>query len=113
MYFDHVATCARLKKVIPADELYEVRSEDFISGPTAVIRGLSAFLGVTCPADYLEDAASIVFPNPNQSRFHVKWNEAMIRSVKRELAEYEFLEGYSYDEAQANFQREPMGELGR
>jgi hypothetical protein len=97
-YFTKCKTVAYLKKQISENDILDVRHESLIDDPKTVLSQLCDFLGVEANNNYLDDCASIVFKSPKKTRFNYPWSEESIEQVKNKIAEYELLQGYSYDD---------------
>ncbi|WP_206740342.1 hypothetical protein, partial [Anaplasma marginale] len=74
------------------------KHESLIADPRKVLRELCIFLNVEPHNDYLDDCASIVFKSPRQTRFNIDWPEDSIELVKKQMAQFDFLKGYSYQD---------------
>ena len=89
---------AMIKKIVPEQEIFDIRLEDFINMPTQGLDKLCTFLGVEPTPGYLDDCASIVFKSPKKSRFDIDWSANDVEQVITGMAQFEFLSGYRFDE---------------
>lgn len=96
-YFTKCETIAYFKKQIRESDILDVRHESLIDKPKTVLSKLCNFLGVEINNNYLDDCASIVFKSPKKTRLKYEWSDELINQVKNKIDQYEFLQGYSYD----------------
>lgn len=96
-YFSLCKTIAEIKKQINSDDLFEAKHESFIDDPQPVLKRLCNFLGVEASDGYLNDCASVVFKSPHQSRHDVTWTPELIDRVKKRIDQFDFLDGYTYE----------------
>lgn len=97
-YFTKCKTVAYLKTQIREQDILDIRHESLIDDPKATLKQLCNFLEVETNQQYLDDCASIVFKSPNKTRFKYQWNDQSIELVKNQIEQYDFLQGYSYDD---------------
>lgn len=83
----------------PANDLLAVHLEDFIAQPRPELLRIVSFLGQLADVGYLNDCASIVFPEPKQSRHAIEWPSDTLQFVKEQAGQYSFLERYGLAEA--------------
>jgi hypothetical protein len=95
-YFSLCGEIERIKRQIDARDLFELRHESFIDDPQLSLRELCRFLGQDAPDDYLGDCAKIVYRSSHSSRCDAPWDDRLIHFVKDRIAEFTFLEGYSF-----------------
>ena len=95
-YFRACEVLRDLRAQLGPDELLTVRYEDFCADPTRELLRLCAFLGVDAHETYLRDCSSIIRRTPTRDRERVQWTEALIGEVQDRMADFDFLEGYSY-----------------
>lgn len=96
-YLEKCQTVANFKQRIESNNFYEFRHEALIEQPQTILKQLCAFLNLAAPQDYLDDCASIVFSSPKQTRFNYKWTKESINFVQNKIEQFDFLQGYSYD----------------
>ena len=101
-YFKLAESASAVRSMLPADAWHDVRHEDLIADPRAVLAGLCRFLDVAPEADYIDACAGIVYQSPHRSRFDVEWPSELIADVARRAAAFDFLDGYAYDEEPAD-----------
>ena len=97
-YLTKCKTVAYLKTQVKEQDILDVRHESLIDDPKAVLRQLCEFLEVEINQQYLDDCASIVFKSPKKTRFTYQWDDASIELVRKNIEQYDFLRGYSYDD---------------
>lgn len=100
-YFQLAASAQAVRAMVPADGWHDVRHEDLIADPRAVLSGLCRFLDVAPEPDYLEACAGIVYQSPHRSRFDMEWSPELIADVARRAGAFDFLADYVYDEEPA------------
>jgi Sulfotransferase family len=96
-YFTKCQTVAYLKTQIKQQDILDVRQESLIETPQTTLSKLCEFLEVEIPQNYLDDCVSIIFKSPKKTRFTYQWNDESIELVKNKIKQYDFLQGYSYD----------------
>jgi hypothetical protein len=96
-YFSLCETVAEVKARVGADDVLDVRLEDFIADPEATLTTVCRFLGLEASEEYLRDCASIVYDSPNKSRHKAAWSPEQIDAVARRMETFPFLAGYSYE----------------
>ena len=97
-YFTKCETIVYLKKQISESDILDVRHESLIDDPKTVLGKICDFLEIETNNNYLDDCASIVFKSPKKTRFNYDWSDELINKVKNKIDQYEFLQGYSYDD---------------
>ncbi len=97
LYFNKCKTVAYLKTKISKKDILDVRHESLINDPKTVLSQICNFLEVETTNNYLDNCASIVFKSPRKTRFNCHWSDELIDQVKNQIDQYEFLQGYSYD----------------
>jgi hypothetical protein len=95
-YFANCQTITQLRKRISSDDLLPVRHEEFLAQPQARLKEICDFMGVTAEQTYLDACAGILYKSPSQSRSKVAWTADLIDLVQRQINEFDFLAGYSY-----------------
>ena len=97
-YFQRCDTIADVRQAASPGEVAEVRHEELVAAPVAVLSRLCTFLGVEPDEEYLTSCASIVRPSPNRTRLGADWTPELISEVERRIGEYPFLAGYTFEE---------------
>jgi hypothetical protein len=97
-YFRLVERNARIRALLDPGELLEYRHEDLISRPRDVLTTMCGFLGLDAPEEFLEGCAGILFESPRRSRHEAGWSRELVARVAERMAEFEFLEGYRFDD---------------
>lgn len=96
-YFALCDTNQRLRSgELSSDELFEVRHEEMIYNPKAMLRDLCSFIGIDAPQDFIDACANCVHRSPNRSRDKMKWTDEQIESIQKRIDQYDFLSGYSF-----------------
>ncbi len=98
MYFGMAQASLQVQRQTPPEDFIEVRHEKFLEDPARHLRELCRFLGRDAPEDYVRDCAAIVKPSPHQSRRDAPWTPQLIELVRREMKNFPFLDGYSYED---------------
>ena len=96
-YFSLCENIQKIKAQMATRDLFDLQHESFIANPQVILRGLCQFLGVDASDDYLNDCASIVYKSPHRSRYDARWDGKLIDAVKKRIAEFPFLAGYSFE----------------
>ncbi len=94
-YFTACATLVDIRRRAGAS-LLPVRYEDFVARPAEELTNVCRFVGVDADPDYVHACAGIIRREPDRSRNMVPWTQPWIRQVERNIAEFDFLDGYSY-----------------
>ena len=81
-----------------AEELCEVRYEEFTSSPAEALTGLCQFIGVDAPDDYVKACAALADPGGRRSRSRFEWSEAERREVDDIIASRSLLHGYTFED---------------
>ena len=97
-YFANAETLVDLRKQISRSNLLPVRYEDFINGSGNDLAKICQFLGIEADDDYLKACKSILYKHPEKSRQMVNWEEKWVRIVEDKIGQYDFLQGYSFNE---------------
>ncbi len=96
-YDESCGAVARIRPLLDASELVELRYETFVDEPTVSLAELCRFIGVEPDPTYLEACAGQVWPSLNRTRDQVEWTEQERTGVERLIGRYEFLASYSFD----------------
>ncbi len=79
-------------------DILNIHFEDFIKSPQSELAKICYFLEVEPNIEYLKDCASIVWPQPNYSRFKIDiWTENRKARVAEEMIKIDWLERYSFE----------------
>jgi len=76
--------------------LYELKFECFIKDPKKELIKLCSFLDLPCSEKYLENC-TIINPIPHKSRFEVTWPSETIDYIQKNINNFKFLEGYTWN----------------
>lgn len=99
-YFSLCETAALIKRRDDFSML-DVRLEDLIAEPKETLAALCRFLEVEPHPSFLSDCAKVVSPSPHRSRLEVSWTPELIGTVQDRLTDFNFLNGYVYDDVSA------------
>jgi hypothetical protein len=94
MYFNRCRTNWRLMQQYP-QQILTFRLEDLIADPEIHLRQICAFLDLELDSDYVRSCSDILFDKPRQSHTAIKWPDALVERVRREVECYPFLAGYA------------------
>lgn len=97
-YFENCAALEQLRSVIPAADLHTMRQEALIEAPQQQLTALCGFLGLDAPATYLQSCAGMLYTSPAKSRHAAPWTPELVAQVQQDIARYDFLDGYRYDD---------------
>lgn len=87
-----------LRHSLSKEQLLAVRYEEFVQQPALHLSHLCRYLGLEPAGPYLADCVRIVHPQPAQDRHRVTWQPHWIEAVQKMIEQYDFLEGYSFDQ---------------
>ncbi|MCG3221478.1 MAG: sulfotransferase [Candidatus Heimdallarchaeota archaeon] len=97
-YFRRAEAVKIIKERYPEIPMLDVEHEELISNPKAELERICKFLGIDYSEDYLESCSSIVMKKPSKTRFKAEWTDDDKESVKQQLADYDYLAKYSFDD---------------
>ena len=78
--------------------VHDVASIDVMMETRKTLVKICDFLGITCTEKYLRHCASIVDPRPSQTRHNIEWTGKQIQRVQSLIAQYPFLQRYSFED---------------
>jgi hypothetical protein len=55
-------------------------------------------LSIPAEADYIESCAKILYKSPAKTRQKVAWSPESVQAVKTRIDEFEFLQGYTFED---------------
>jgi hypothetical protein len=93
----YLGLCSTVRAVLDrcdATEVVSMRHETLVAQPRDELRRVGELLGLSTTPDYLDDCASIVFPDARQTRDDAEWTPELGERVGLAIAEYPFLSGY-------------------
>lgn len=96
-YFSLVETVTGLKDRLDPGEIMDVRHEELIRDPGAVLRAIGDFLDLEIDDHYIRDCASILFSSPRPSRQNAPWTPELVAHTQGEIDRFDFLAGYSFE----------------
>ena len=96
-HFREVEAIANIRQSDQYD-IYELRHEKFIEEPKKYLAEMCRFLEVEPYEDYLGDCLSIIRKSRHKSRNKIEWDEEAIDAIYDKMRDYEFLQGYSFNE---------------
>jgi hypothetical protein len=77
-------------------DLLAVRYEDVVAAPAPMIERTCAFLDVPVEPDHIDACAAVIHDEPDHTRDRIVWSRRDIAAIEARIAEYEFLDGYTY-----------------
>lgn len=95
-YFSLCNDISKIKRLVPNDSVFDIKQESIINNPQKNIQKLCAFLNLEAEEAYLQDCASIIFKSPKKTRETIDWKSEDIELVAQKIANYDFLQGYSF-----------------
>lgn len=95
-YFANCDALVELRKRLDSSNLFAVRYEGFVSQPELHLCQLCRYLGIEPDDDYVSACVSILHKAPDQSHQMVAWDSKWIGVVKERIAQFDFLQGYSF-----------------
>jgi hypothetical protein len=104
-YFTKCEILVNLRQQLGPDELLPVRYEYLIHNPVVTLTRICAFLGIAPQPGYIEACTGILHPTPEQARHLVDWDAQRIRIVKDKMAQYAFLNGYTFESPESRAER--------
>jgi hypothetical protein len=90
----------------PTNDVLTVYLEDFVRQPRQELLKTLGFLNLTATVEYLNDCASIVLPEPRQSRSAIEWRPDALETIAEQAAKYRFLDRYALAKPAANGTRQ-------
>jgi hypothetical protein len=96
-YFSLCETVAAARRKVGEANWLDIWHEAVIDDPRLWLLKLLNFLGQQPSEDYLRDCASIVYKEPNKSRFTAPWTPRLISRVEIESRKYAHLCEYRFD----------------
>ncbi len=97
-YFATCETLVELRKRLDDSHLLAVRYEDFVLDAERYLNNICRFLGVEADEDYLRACTNILYKSPDQRRHMAQWDSKWIDVVKDQIAQFDFLQGYSFEQ---------------
>lgn len=97
-YFAHCGALVELQRRLGPERLHAVRYEEFVRSPEATLAGLCRFLALDPAEDYLRACAGIMRAAPDTHRQMVPWGPREIEAVRGRIAQYDFLQGYAFED---------------
>jgi len=96
-YFSLCETVGMARRRVGEADWLDLWHEALIDDPRSVLVRLLSFLGQEPNEEYLRDCASIVYKEPNKSRFRAPWTPQLISRVQAESSKYAYLSAYRFD----------------
>ena len=96
-FFEHADGVRIAREFAGPERWFDVRHEDVVADTRAKVAQACAFLGVDAPAAYLDACAAKVFESPKRTRATAPWTDELLLRVERRIAEYPFLQGYTFE----------------
>ena len=79
------------------EPLIEIRHEELLERPEAVVPRLCDALGLARDPAHLRHSTEMLYRSPHRSRTERTWSTAQIERVATEMAAFPFFEGYAWD----------------
>lgn len=95
-YLELAKTVERTRRQLNEEEFCHISINDFLNDPDYHLRQLVSFLGLTEDQAYIDACKSILFKQPNQSRWQIHWPEAVIDEVEATIQDLPCLQGYRF-----------------
>jgi hypothetical protein len=96
-YFSLCETVAQTRRKVGEANWLDIWHESLIDDPRLWLTRLLGFLGQQPTEEYLRDCASIIYKEPNRTRYSAPWTPQLIRRVEAENKKYRHLSGYAFD----------------
>lgn len=96
-YFTACSTLMSIRASQAPDSLRSVSYEEFVADPGRGLATLCEHLAVPVDTEHIESCTAIIRPEPDRSRTMVDWDRRWISEVEDRIADFDFLNGYSYD----------------
>lgn len=96
-YFSLWEAVERLRSELDEDELARVRHEDVIADPAGRLEALCRFLDLPSDPEYLGACASVVWPEPSESRHRVRWPERLREEIAERATRHALLARYRFE----------------
>ncbi|MDI9547487.1 MAG: sulfotransferase [Chloroflexota bacterium] len=96
-YFEACRMLADTRRHLNESNLLAVHYEDVVRRPEQNLRAVCGFLDLPYDDDYLKACSGILRDSPDQTRRLVPWEDRWIEEVERQIKQFDFLEGYSFD----------------
>ncbi len=100
-YFTSCEMLVDMRQRLDPARLFAVKYEDFVGRPETYLAALGRFLGIETSDDYLKACAGILHQTPDQNRHMVAWDDRWIEVVKNKIEQFDFLQGYSFEQPDA------------
>lgn len=98
VYFSNCETIEGLQKKLPETNFLAVRHEALLGKPANELSQICGFLDLPALPDYIQACSSILYKAPARSRNKVTWTSELIESVNARIEQFEFLQGYSFED---------------
>lgn len=92
------ATNAAFVRTLRPEDVITIHSATLSQNPQAELRRWCRELRVNCPAQWVTDAASIVYKSPYKARHRIRWPPAVVDSLTRFIRQYSELDQYNFDD---------------
>ena len=87
----------RIRRELTAEELLDVRYEDFLQHPESVIPAVCTFLGVAADGDYVTACATLMEAGGPRGRDTVTWSAEERDTLETLIGDLDMLKGYSFE----------------
>ncbi len=95
-YFHRCKTLAEIRDRL-GDAVLTMRYEELVRQPVTHLGRLCRFLGTDADGAYLQACCKILHPAPEQRRHLVPWESRWVDVVHRQINQFDFLAGYSFE----------------
>jgi len=96
-HFKEVAAIEKIRRE-QRYEIFELSHEAFLDDPRRHLADMCRFLEIEPYGDYIEDCMRIIRKSKHKSRNKIAWDEEAIDAIYYKMKEYEFLQGYHFNE---------------
>lgn len=97
-YFTNCETLVEMRRRLDSSNLCAVRYEEFVQNLEPGLAQICRYLGVEPSDEYLNACRSIIHKAPHQNRQMVDWDARWIRVVRDKIEQFDFLQGYSFEQ---------------
>jgi hypothetical protein len=74
-----------------------LKHEDVIANPEDVLTSICNFFDQPAETDWLTSCTGIIADRPSRSREKINWIPEAVQTIKTNIRNYGFLDGYSYE----------------
>ncbi len=96
-YFSLCDTNKAVKAKSDDAHFLEFRLEELVEKPREIVQRICGFLELEADSGYLSACEALLFEKPRRTRDSVQWDRSLIELVLVRAKEYDFLEGYDFE----------------